>query len=79
MDIVKNLDEVHDDVLPLFVETARALVAQKKGDAEKALCTALAQHDVHEACAQHGVHEARARASPVHRAPPPPTARQVRS
>jgi len=34
MDIVKNLEEVHDDVLPLFVETARALVAKKGGDAE---------------------------------------------
>ena len=42
MDIVSNLKEVHDDVLPLFVETARALVDQKGGDAEKALCTALA-------------------------------------
>ena len=42
MDICKNLDEVHDDVLPLFVETAQALIRQKGGDAERALCTALA-------------------------------------
>ena len=51
MDIVKNLDEVHDGVLPLFIETARALVAQKKGDAEKALCTALAFISGHYKCA----------------------------
>jgi len=42
MDICKNLDEVHDDVLPLFTETARALIRKKGGDAERALCTALA-------------------------------------
>ena len=42
MDICKNLEEVHDDVLPLFQETAQALIRQKGGDAERALCTALA-------------------------------------
>ena len=42
MDICKNLEEVHDDVLPLFTETAKALISQKGGDAVKALCTALA-------------------------------------
>jgi len=42
MDICKNLEEVHDDVLPMFIETAKALIRQKGGDAEKALCTALA-------------------------------------
>ncbi len=42
MDICNNLKEVHDDVLPLFTDTAKALIDQKGGDAEKALCTALA-------------------------------------
>ena len=42
MDICKNLDKVHDDVLPIFRATAQALIKQKGGDAEKALCTALA-------------------------------------
>ena len=42
MDICKNLEEVHEDVLPLFEETANALIAQKGGDAQAALCTALA-------------------------------------
>ena len=42
MDICKNLEEVHSDVLPLFVETAQELIRQTGGDAEKALCTALA-------------------------------------
>lgn len=42
MDICNNLQEVNDDVLPLFVDTARALIQQKGGDAETALCTALA-------------------------------------
>ena len=42
MDICKNLEDVHDDVLPLFIDTARALIAQKDNNAEKALCTALA-------------------------------------
>lgn len=42
MDICKNLNEVHDDVLPLFVDTAKSLIEQKGGDAVRALCTALA-------------------------------------
>ena len=42
MDICKNLEEVHEDVLPLFEETANALIQQKGGDAQRALCTALA-------------------------------------
>ena len=42
MDICKNLEEVHEDVLPLFEETANALIAQKGGNAQLALCTALA-------------------------------------
>ena len=42
MDICNNLQDVHDDVLPLFIDTARALIEQKDGNAEKALCTALA-------------------------------------
>ena len=42
MDICQNLSEVHDDVLPLFNETAQALIDQKGGDSHKALCTALA-------------------------------------
>ena len=42
MDICNNLREVSDEVLPLFVQTAQALIRQKNGDAEKALCTALA-------------------------------------
>ena len=42
MDINKNLREVSDEVLPLFAETAKALIREKGGDAEKALCTALA-------------------------------------
>ena len=42
MDICKNLDQVHDDVLPLFADTAKALIQQKGGDSIKALCTALA-------------------------------------
>ena len=29
-------------MLPLFIDTARALIEQKDGNAEKALCTALA-------------------------------------
>ena len=33
---------MHDDVLPLFNETAQALIDQKGGDPHKALCTALA-------------------------------------
>ena len=42
MDICANLKEVNDAVLPLFEETATALIAQNGGNAEKALCTALA-------------------------------------
>ena len=42
MDICTNLKEVHDDVLPLFTETAAALIEQVGGDPEKALRTALA-------------------------------------
>lgn len=42
MDICSKLNEVSDDVLPLFTETARALIKQKGNDPEKALCTALA-------------------------------------
>ena len=42
MDICKNLDKVHDDILPIFRATAQALIKQKGGDAENALCTALA-------------------------------------
>ena len=42
MDICNNLNEVHDDVLPLFIETAQELIKQKGGDSVRALCTALA-------------------------------------
>ena len=42
MDICNNLQDVHDDVLPLFIETAQHLIEQKGGDATRALCTALA-------------------------------------
>ena len=42
MDIIKNLDQVHDDVLPLFAETADEFIRQKGGDHRKALQTALA-------------------------------------
>ena len=42
MDIIKNLDMVHDDVLPLFSETADEFIRQKGGDPKKALETALA-------------------------------------
>ena len=41
-DILSNLDEVNNDVLPLFSETAKALVDHYKGDSETALCAALA-------------------------------------
>ena len=39
---MKNLEDVHDDVLPLFLDTAKLLITQCKGDAEKALCMTLA-------------------------------------
>ena len=42
MDICKNLEEVHGDVIPLFEDTAEELIRQSGGDATKALCTALA-------------------------------------
>ena len=42
MDICANLKEVNDAVLPLFEETATALIAQNGGSSEKALCIALA-------------------------------------
>jgi len=42
MDICEKLQDVHDDVLPLFIETAQTLIEQKGGDATRALCTALA-------------------------------------
>lgn len=40
--ILKNLEEVHDDVLPLFSDSAAQLIKKCKGDAEKALCMTLA-------------------------------------
>ncbi len=40
--IVKNLEEVNDEVLPFFEETADLLIAKNKGDSRKALCAALA-------------------------------------
>jgi hypothetical protein len=36
-DILNNLQDVHKDVLPLFEETAKNLIEQHAGDAEKAL------------------------------------------
>jgi hypothetical protein len=41
-DIVKNLDEVNAEVLPIFEETADILIKSYKGDSKKALCAALA-------------------------------------
>ena len=41
-EIVTNLEQVHSDVLPLFADTAKTLIDAHNGDAEKALCTALA-------------------------------------
>ena len=40
--MLKSLESVNKDVLPLFKEAARALVSQSDGDPEKALCKALA-------------------------------------
>ena len=40
--MLKSLESVNKDVLPLFREAARTLVAQSDGDPEKALCRALA-------------------------------------
>lgn len=40
--ILKNLHDVNEDVLPLFEDTARVLIDQHNGDAEKALQIALA-------------------------------------
>jgi hypothetical protein len=36
------LEEVHDDVLPLFSDSASQLIKKCNGDAEKALCMTLA-------------------------------------
>ena len=41
-EIITNLEQVHNDVLPLFADTARTLIEQCGNDPEKALCTALA-------------------------------------
>ena len=40
--ILKNLEDVHNDVLPLFQDTARSLIEKCNGDSEKALCQTLA-------------------------------------
>jgi len=40
--IIKNLDNVNSDVLPLFIDTARDLIERCGGDPEVALSTALA-------------------------------------
>jgi len=40
--ILTNLVAVHDDVLPLFTDTAQTLIKDCGGDAEKALCKTLA-------------------------------------
>ena len=40
--ILKNLEDVHADVLPLFEDTAKHLIQQQAGNAERALCMALA-------------------------------------
>jgi hypothetical protein len=36
-DILNNLQDVHRDVLPLFEDTAKNLIDQHNGDAQKAL------------------------------------------
>jgi len=40
--IVRNLEEVNTQVLPLFEDTAEELIKANGGDAKKALCAALA-------------------------------------
>lgn len=41
-DIIKNLNEVNEAVVPLFNQTAEALIAIHGNDAKKALCVTLA-------------------------------------
>lgn len=41
-DILSNLTNVNNDVLPMFRDVARELIEICKGDAEKALCQTLA-------------------------------------
>lgn len=40
--MMKTLDSVNADVLPFFRDAAKSLIASSGGDAEKALCKALA-------------------------------------
>jgi ATP-dependent RNA helicase DDX21 len=40
--ILKNLEDVNEDVLPLFEDIAKVLIDQHDGDKEKALMIALA-------------------------------------
>lgn len=41
-DILNNLQNVNNDVLPMFKDVAKELIETCKGDAEKALCQTLA-------------------------------------
>ena len=41
-DTIKNLNEVHDDVLCVFEEAAEDMIEQEGGDARRALCKTLA-------------------------------------
>lgn len=40
--MLKNLEKVNENVIGLFRETAKLLIEQHKGDAERALCQCLA-------------------------------------
>lgn len=40
--MLKTLDTVNADVLPFFLEAAKALIASSANDPEKAICKALA-------------------------------------
>jgi hypothetical protein len=41
-DVIKNLDQVNDQVIPLFEDTAATLIEKYGGDAKKALGATLA-------------------------------------